>query len=575
MGLTSSLQIGRSGLLSSQAALEVAGNNLANVGTPGYHRQTVALSPIAAQEVEPGKWIGRGVQIQEIARQIDMALEGRLRNGISDQSGSQLTADILSQIEALEDALQIDESGSRSSLAGRLEAFFGAWEQLQGHVTDPAFRTPVIAEGANLAAALHELRSGLGALRDQMDAGLESDVATVNDLLSRIETLNNQIGKAAGNNANSVPTLRDQRDQLLSELSQYLQISTRETNGRVDIYVGSVPIMLDGKSRGVSIEQQSSGSLSEVTLRVTADQTIIGRSSGTLGAKIASRNNDVGGALGTIDTLAGEIVWQVNRLHSQGQGLKGYTSITGQSVVEDAAAGLSSAAANLDFGSRLQTGRFEIIVRQTSVQPPMDRTSTIDIKVGVGATADTTLNDVVAQLNTVANITASIDAAGRLQIRTTDSNFEIYFGEDTSGALAALGLNTFFAGSDAADIEVSSALAADHQYLAAGGAEGPNANALAMVSLRGTGLSGLNGRSLGQYWSDHVFNVGAARARAEDQAMADTVVVQNLQAQQAAVSGVNADEEAINLLTFQRAYQGSARFISVVDELMQTLLAII
>lgn len=576
MALSSSLQIGRSGLLASQAALEVVGNNLANVATPGYHRQTVHMAPVGAQEIEAGLWVGRGVQIQQIAREIDNALEGRLRNAVSDQAGSQLSADILAQIEALEDALQLDETtGSRSSLAGRIEAFFAAWEQLQGRVSDPAFRTPVINEGANIASALHELRQGLGALRDQLSTGLDNDVAAVNDLLGRIERLNNQIARDGGADPNGAPTLRDQRDQLLAELAQYMQISTRETDGKVDIYVGSVPIMLGGKSRGVSIEKQEMDGGVRVTLRVSDDTTIIGPTTGRLGAKVASINSAVGGALAAIDELAAEIIWQVNRLHSQGQGLVGHQSITAHSVVADSAAALGSDDAELDYGSRITSGSFELIVRQTNVQPPVDRAVAIDIKVGVGGTPDTTLNDIVAQLNAVANVSAAVDAAGRLTITSTDANFEIRFGADSSGALAALGLNTFFTGRDARSIKVSQTLAADHRLLAGGTADAPNGNALAMAALRGQSLDALGGRSLGQYWADHVFDVGARRSLAEDQTTADSVVVQNLQTQQAAVSGVNADEEAINLLMFQRAYQGNARFISVVDELMQTLLSIL
>jgi flagellar hook-associated protein 1 len=576
MALGSSLQIGRSGLLASQAALEVVGNNLANVATPGYHRQTVHLAPVGAQQIEAGLWVGRGVQVQQIVREIDHALEGRLRNALSDQSGSHLTAGILAQIEALEDALRVDEAtGSRSNLAGRMEAFFAAWEQLQGRVNDPAFRTPVINEGANIAATLHELRQGLGALRDQLEAGLDHDVATVNDLLDRIERLNNQIARESGGDPNGAPTLRDQRDQLLAELSQYMRISTREVDSKVDIYVGSVPIMLGGKSRGVDIDRQNVDGELRVTLRVSDDTTIIGPTSGKLGAAVAGVNRDVGGALATIDQLAAEIIWETNRIHSQGQGLTGYRSITAHSPVADAAAGLGSDEAELDFGSRVTSGSFEVIVRQTSVHPPVDRTYSIDIKAGVAGTADTSLNDIVAQLNAVDNVTAAVDAGGRLTLATTDGNFELYFGSDSSGALAALGLNTFFTGRDAASIEVSSTLAADHRLLAGGTAETPNGNALAMAGLRARGLDALGGRSLGQFWSDHVFDVGARRRLGEDQLQADAVVVQNLQSQQAAVSGVNADEEAINLMMYQRAYQGNARFITVVDELMQTLLSIL
>ncbi|MEX0887372.1 MAG: flagellar basal body protein, partial [Phycisphaeraceae bacterium] len=88
MSLNASLNIGRTGLLSSQSALQTVGNNLANAATPGYHRQRVDLAPLAGQRGADGAFLGRGVQIESITRMIDQALEGRLRNAGSDLAGS-------------------------------------------------------------------------------------------------------------------------------------------------------------------------------------------------------------------------------------------------------------------------------------------------------------------------------------------------------------------------------------------------------------------------------------------------------------------------------------------------------
>jgi flagellar hook-associated protein 1 FlgK len=98
---------------------------------------------------------------------------------------------------------------------------------------------------------------------------------------------------------------------------------------------------------------------------------------------------------------------------------------------------------------------------------------------------------------------------------------------------------------------------------------------LALADLRNTGLEALNGLSLPGYWNRHVEDVAIRTAQAREQLQADTVVAENLKVQQQAFSGVNADEETIDLLKFQRMYQANARFISVIDELMQTLLGLV
>ena len=122
MSLGGALQIGRTGLLASQAAIEVAGNNLANLATRGYHRQRVTLVPMRAQQLQDGIFIGRGVQIQQIIRQVDEALEGRLRTGIADESRSLAHQEVLSQIEAIHNEF------SGIDLSTHLGAFFNAME---------------------------------------------------------------------------------------------------------------------------------------------------------------------------------------------------------------------------------------------------------------------------------------------------------------------------------------------------------------------------------------------------------------------------------------------------------------
>ena len=88
MGLNGALQIGRSAILTSQAAISVAGNNMANAATPGYHRQVANLSPSRSDAIGRNQFVGTGVSLVSVNRAIDYALQSRLRDAISDENAA-------------------------------------------------------------------------------------------------------------------------------------------------------------------------------------------------------------------------------------------------------------------------------------------------------------------------------------------------------------------------------------------------------------------------------------------------------------------------------------------------------
>ncbi|MEX0777199.1 MAG: flagellar hook-associated protein FlgK [Phycisphaeraceae bacterium] len=567
MSLNSALSIGRTALMTHQAAIEVTGNNLANAATRGYHRQTINLEPIRSQEIQTGIFVGRGVQVQTIQRQVNQGLEARLRNGISQEAGTTTRQDLLSQIEALQGEF------SDSDLSSQLNVFFNSFSELANRPTDNSLRSLVVQQGSALASYVRNMRSGLSDIRTQVDQNIDAAVVAANDLLERIEQLNTQIVQQE-RGTGGASTLRDQRELLLGELSQYLDISVHEqTSGAADVFVGSLPIVLDGKSRGLEVrrETDADGQL-QISVLIAADKSILTPTTGRLGALIATRQEDVNHALTVLDDFANQLIYQVNKVHSQGQGLTGFDSVTAANRVFDTSAALNTAAAGLDFTPT--HGSFQINVTQKSTGQRVTSTINIDLD-GLGS--DTTLTSLTASLNGVSNVAASIAPDGRLTIGGDTADFEITFANDNSGALAALGINTFFTGGDAQDIDINSVVNSSPGLIAAGldHVPGDNGNALALAALRDQKLAALGGLSLPEVWNRHVEDFAIRLGQTNAQLTADTAVRQNLESQQQAVSGVNVDEEAINLLAFQRAYQASARFLNVVNEMMDTLLGII
>ncbi|MEX1015740.1 MAG: flagellar hook-associated protein FlgK [Phycisphaeraceae bacterium] len=568
MSLGNALQIGRSGLLTSQTALETVGHNLTNATTPGYRRQAVALQSAGSQRIDQDNFVGRGVQLEAITRQIDEALESRLRGAIADESRSNAQVELFGQLEAIQNEY------SDTDLSTRIGAFFDAWSNLGNNPQDTGLRSLVIQEADSLARFVQGQREELVRVRTQIDRTADANAGSINGLLDDIESLNTRIAQAEGGAGRGANDLRDKRDTALAELAKHLDISTVEAaNGKVDVFVGSLPIISDGKSRGVELHERTVDGEPVTQLRVKADGSALDLSSGELGGMLAFRNDELAEGIDTLDTFAHQLAWEVNRIHSQGQGKTLLDSATGTAIAEDAAAVLNTEAAGLDF--QPGHGSFQLHVTQASTGERKSHTINVDLD-GIGGN-DTTLNDLVADLDAVANVNASLTADGRLHIAADSGDFQISFSHDSSGALAALGVNTFFSGTDARDLTVSAAIRQSPNRLAAGQGHEPgdNSNALAIAALREKNIDALNGNSITDYWNRHVEQLATRTAGARQQLESDAVVHENLKARQQSVSGVNIDEEAIDLMRYQRSYQASARFLTVVDEMMQTLLGMI
>ena len=568
MSLGGSLQIGRTGLLASQAAIEVAGNNLANLATPGYHRQVATLAPLPSHQLREGLFVGRGVEVTRIARQINEALESRVRSGISDQAESAARQSVLSQIEAVQNEF------SGIDLSTHLASFFNSFSQLANNPQDTALRTLVIQEGSTLSTFMNTLRGDLITLRTQVDEAIDAAALAADNLLTQIDTVNQKI-VAAEAGLGGAHGLRDQRDLLLGELAQYIDISTVEgPTGMVDVFVGSIPLILNGQSRGIEVRRLSVNGQLQVDVVLSADGSPLNASSGEIGSLVIAREQEVNNAVKLVNQFAHDLIFEVNRLHSQGQGLRGHSSVTSTNRVLDTTLALNDTAAGLDFTPN--HGSFHISVTQKSTGQRVTSAVSVDLD-GITPAGDTTLTTLAADIDALANITATVSADGRLTIASGGSDFEVSFSDDTSGVLAALGINSFFTGTDAQDIDVNSVVSSTPSLVAAaqGHIPGDNSNALAITALRDTQLNSLNGLSLTEVWNRHVEDYAVRLSQAEQQLAADDVIRENLIAQQQQASGVNADEEAIDLLRYQRAYQGSARFLAIVDELLQTLIGLL
>ncbi len=568
MGLiTSALQIGRSALLAYQGALHSIGNNISNAGSTRYTRQSPVLTPLPGVPLPEGMMPGAGVALTGLRRNIDEALEARLRAAIGDQRSVLVQQQVLGRIEALFNEL------TDNDLSTLLDNFFNAWSSLQNTPQDLASRGIILMEGTEVARALRLRRADLSATVEELNGQVVSLIERANEIVGELAGLNKHIVETEASAQGLAASLRDQRDGLLRDLSEIMEITVREQeSGAINVYVGNDPLVQAGITRGLTAELETEDGIARAVVRFADDKALVRINGGELEGVITSRDQHVLGEIESLDRLAAALIHEVNKIHSEGQGLAGLTSVTGTYDLFDPTVALNTADNGLSLLPR--NGSFVITVTDEATGVSLDTLIEVDLD-GIGA--DTTLNSLAAAITAnVANVTATVPATNQLKL-TADSGFSFTFKQDSSDVLAALGINTFFNGDDALNIEIN-ALVADSPALLAAAMEklpGDGSNAGRLAAAATVVSSELDGMSIVDFYDRSVAELAVVSSAAAAGVEAADVIHAALTAQRESISGVSLDEEAVQLMKFERAFQGAARYVTVVDELIGEILNLV
>ena len=572
--LNSALQIGRSALLSYQGALQTVGSNISSAGSPDYTRLAPQLDPLQGSLVANDPSPGAGVALTDIQRYLDEGLEGRVRLAIGGQESATARQTALAQVESFFD----DSSGA--GLSTQLGDFFSRLNDVQNTPEDPAIRELAVAGGASLAESLHSIRGQLGKLGEDLDGQIGDIVSHADDLAKEIADLNSEITTGEAGRRGQATALRDQRDAKLRELSQLFDVTVREEpDGSINVYVGSEALVQGGISRGLVTVTETDGGFERTSVRFADTNQQVEIRGGRLQGLMTARDQNAYGQIEALDQLAAALIQDVNRIHADGQGLTGFGEVTGSFDVLATDAALDSDAAGLT--DRPQSGSFYMTVSDDATHTPV--AYRVDVSLdgqGGGTTLDSLVSDINAQ---VTGVTASVTSDRRLKLTATDG-FSLTFGydgqqsrADTSHVLAALGINTFFSGTDARNITVNETVQSDPSLLAAATVflAGDGANAGKVAELETTPSDRLDGAPIPAFYDSIANSVATNAAAANSDVQASGAVLSSLQSQKESVSGVNLDEEAIALLKYERAFQGATRFVRTVDDLLTELVSLL
>ena len=208
----SSYELGRRALNANQTGIQVTGQNIANVNTPGYSRRRVQLVESATTNIN-GTTVGTGVTVAGVQDFRDRFIESRLQTETGIAGKLSARRDALAPVET---ALQGGESGGvQNALAG----FFGAFRDLEANPQSVPARAVVAQKGANLAASFQTTRARLSDIRLATDGQIRSTVEETNGLSEKIAKLNSQI-KSAQDSGGDASALRDQRGELVNKIAE-------------------------------------------------------------------------------------------------------------------------------------------------------------------------------------------------------------------------------------------------------------------------------------------------------------------------------------------------------------------
>src|SRR5215469_15148463 len=237
------LDISRQSLLDNQAALNIVSNNVANQNTPGYTREVATWQTEDSVNIN-GISIGIGASISAVSQR-DRVLEQRVQQQTQVQSQSAALSTALTQIEDIFGLSATTTSAASTSLGTSIDSVFNSFSTLASNPSDSTIRQSVLSIANTLAGTFNSVSSQLSTISSSLDQQVGTIVGQVNSLTATIASLNQKISSLSPNA--DAGTLEDQRQQAISQLSQYVGLNqiTTENNG-IALTTSSGAVLVSG-----------------------------------------------------------------------------------------------------------------------------------------------------------------------------------------------------------------------------------------------------------------------------------------------------------------------------------------
>jgi flagellar hook-associated protein 1 FlgK len=564
------LDIGVTGLNAAQAQLDAAAHNVANANTPGYSRQRVTLVeappytfPAFNRSGLPGQ-IGSGVSVQAVTRVRDNFLDRQV------QAQTALSGEWDTRQQQLAKIDSIFPEPSDSGLGSSISKYWNAWQDVASNPTSTAARVALTEQAQSLALEINRDSTQLSMVANGINIQVSQQVSTINDLASQIAALNGQIQRVTitGENPND---LLDQREQLLEQVSNLVPTTEQtQPDGTMTVLVGGVDLVSGVYSRQMVAQKNPAGDMTPTW----ADGSAVALPSGQMKALVDTRDVDLAGYRSQLNSLAQGIADSTNALQQRGIDANGNA---GQAIFTYYP---GNAAMTLAINPAVAANP-QLIAAAASPNLPGDASVAgliADLQNAKSYSAGVAGTDIVGAMNLSTNTTARLTT---VDVGTAAAQTYTFTGAGNSLTLT---------GADGSHQTISVA------DMAAGGTQVLNFDQLGIKLTVTTAASAKAGadmvtdlttaghntlvasslfsvpQTVTDFYAGFVGKIGAASSQATEMSTNQQLVVNQLTNQVQQESGVSLDEEATDMIKFQHAYQASARVITTMDEMLNTLI---
>ncbi len=619
MGSTfSGIELGKRSIMANTDAITTAGHNISNASTEGYSRQRVQIKefdplykPDLTRPERPGQ-IGQGVDVQSVNRVRDELLDKR----IVAQANQEGYWDTRSKYYVMLE--QIYNEPYEVSIRSNMDKYWEAWQELSIHPENQASRQAVVTRGVTLTDSIKQRWEALTGVADIVNGDIEATVAQVNSYSKQIAELNSEIvrSRGMGDNPND---LLDRRDLLVDKLSKLINI-TRDTRDPDEfmIHVDGKVLVQGSIAREIGLEPRFDDTgYSKLIWTDTGNDAYF--SGGQLGALVELRDVDIRNEIQSLNTMTMNFADLVNDVHRNAVGANKVTGLdffVQHSFVEN-----TNGNYDRDGDGVLDTsyifrfsGTNELDMKQQIGLDGVMTLSGSDGNVQISYNHTDTVETVIARINdSTSEVKAYLDKNNHLVLKATTAqdisnpDFVIRHVEDSGFFLAgyagilngtgpenaydfaqADSVNALTEGSQfavspvynpSAYIEVNVAIRKDVMNVAAGYLDsagnaytGDARAAVEIASIRNSKVMVGGMKTFDDYFADTVTNVALNGEQAETNLLSQNAIMDDLRNMRESISGVNIDEELAEIMKFQHGYNAAAKFITVWDSLIDTVI---
>lgn len=317
-GLFSALNAARTSLEVNQKSIEIVGNNISNVNTEGYSRQSAEFSTYPS--VNFGDFfVGQGVKVSDVKRDHDVFVTNQLRDKVVDFGLYNSQTRSLNELERIFNI-------SEENIATDVDEFFDSWQELSANPSDLVLRDIVIQRGELLSTNFNNTVTELDTVEQNINDEIVSKIEAINSTIEEIATLNEEIYtiEVHGQTAN---TARDRRDMLAKDLATSLGAQAYTMpNGMLSVHLpGGLPLVQGNDA--MQLEADTSGASLQLLLHAGGTTRAIGLNhlGGEFEGLVDMRDSFIPSLREDLDRLAYEISTQVNYQHSLGVDLNNNT----------------------------------------------------------------------------------------------------------------------------------------------------------------------------------------------------------------------------------------------------------